>query len=119
MFDSIVAALTATYPLDTMFDQTNLRNVHYVASLIGAVMALYVMQLWTVGSLAISDDCFVAWHGRRFALLFVALSMLWSLSYQDTKGWMPWPSDVALSIAVDLFLLSSIIVAFKKKRLAG
>lgn len=119
MSNTIVAALTANYSIDTMFDQCDLRNVHYVASLIGAIMALYVMQLWTVGSLAISADCFVARHARRFSLLLVALSMLWSLSYQDTKGWMPWPSDVALSIAVDLFLLSSIIVAFKKKRLAG
>ena len=119
MFEHLTSVLTKEYSIDLLFDRTDLRHIHYVASIFGAIMALYVMQLWTVGALAVSADCFVARHARRFSLLLVALSMLWSLSYQDSKGWMPWPSDVALCIAIDVFLLSSIIVAFKKKRMTG
>ena len=119
MLDKIVAVLDAHYLLDSMFDGTSLRSIHLFACFFGSIMALYVMQLWTVGALTASSDCWFARHSRRFALLLVALSMLWSISYQGSTGWSPWPSDVALCFAIDLFLLSSIVVAFKKKRALG
>jgi predicted membrane channel-forming protein YqfA (hemolysin III family) len=119
MFEKIAVLLTSDYQVVTMFDHVNLRGLHYTASLLGAIMALYVMQLWTVGALAVATDCWLGRHARRFSLLFIALAMLWSLNYQDVKGWDPWPSDVFLSCAVDLFLLSSILVAFKKRRMTG
>jgi hypothetical protein len=119
MLERISSVLNAHYLFDTMFDGVNLSGIHYCASFIGAIMALYVMQLWTVGALAISNDCWFAKHARRLALLLVALAMLWSLEYSDSKGWTPWPSDVATILAVDLFLFSSIVVAFRKRRVFG
>lgn len=115
MFDQVASVLTGTYELDTMFDGLNLTVAHSIASFVGAIMALYVMQLWTVGALAVPDDCWFSKQARRLALLMVALMMLWSLSYSNSKGWSPWPSDVGMMFAVDLFLLSSIVVAIKRR----
>lgn len=119
MFDSVIATLNSHYLLDTMFDGVNLRAIHYLANLIGAGLALYVMQLWTVGSLSTLNDCWLSRQIRRLALWLLILAMLWSLGYSDAKDWSPWPSDVACILAVDLFLISSILVAVKRKRLLG
>lgn len=119
MFDNLIAVLSGDHPFTSLFDATNLRNVHFTASFLGAMMALYVMQLWTVGALYIANDCWLSRQARRVALMAVAVAMLWSLGFQDAKNWAPWPSDVALILAVDMFLFSSIVVAIRKKRALG
>ena len=107
------------YAISTILDGIDLSGVHFAACLMGALMAIYVMQLWSHGSLELQGDCFVAKYARRFSLLILTLSMLWSIAYSTTKGWQPWPPDLFGLLAVDLFLASNILVALKRKRALG
>lgn len=100
-------------------DSYHLGAVHFVACFLGVIMALYVMQLWTRGAVVFENDCWFARHARRFSLLILALSMLWSLAYATTKGWEPWPPYLGMLVAIDIFLATNIILAGKRRRLLG
>lgn len=88
-------------------DSVDLKGAHFVASLLGVGLALYVMQLWGHGSVAYEH--FVVNQLRRTSLIILALALLWSLSYAEIRQWQPWPSDLLTVIAVDIFLLSTVI----------
>ena len=102
-----------------MFDGIDLSRVYFISSLAGSLMALYVMQLLAHDAVKIEGDCWFARYARRFALAGLSLAMLWSLAYSTTKGWQPWPPTLACTIAVDIFLISTIIVAIKRRRALG
>lgn len=102
------------FAFSSILDGFDLSVVHFVACLLGVFMALIVMQLWSNRSL-IADDCVISYWSRRVGLCALALAMLWSLAYSTTKGWQPWPPDVAAKIAVDLVLLSPIILAWRRR----
>ena len=89
------------------FEGFDLNTPHYVAALLGVGLSLYVMQLWAHGEVA--TDHPVVGQLRRTALIILALALLWSLGYADSKKWQPWPSDLLTVIAIDIFLLSTVI----------
>ena len=107
------------FAFSAIFDGYDLAAFHFVACLVGVIMAIYVMQLWTRGAVVFENDCWFARHSRRFSLLILALSMLWSLAYAATKGWEPWPPYLGMLVAIDLFLATNIILAGKRRRLLG
>lgn len=107
------------FAISAVLDGVNLSGVYFTASLSGALMALYVMLLWSHGAVEMEGDCWFARHSRRIALGAWSLAMLWSLAYSATKGWQPWPPYLLSTLAVDAFLISTIIVAFKRKRALG
>ncbi len=37
--------------------------------------------------------------------MFIALALLWSLAYSETKGWQPWPPDLAIIITIIALLM--------------
>lgn len=107
------------FAISSIFDGIDFSTVYFVAALAGALLALYVMMLWSRGSVEMEGDCWFARHSRRIALAGWSLAMLWSLAYATTKGWQPWPPYLLATIAVDAILISIVIVAFKRKRALG
>ena len=107
------------FAFSTLLDGYDLSGVHCFACLFGAIMAIYVMKLWDHGSVTLNGDCVIVQWTRRIALLLLTLSMLWSLAYSTQKGWQPWPPDLFALIGVDIFLASTILVAFKRNRALG
>ena len=107
------------FAFSAALDGVDIRGAHFVVCLLGSLMALYVMQLWSHGAIVAPGECQVSYYLRRVALWIVSLAMLWSLAYQSTKGWEPWPPDMFVLIGIDLFLASSIIVAVRRNRAFG
>lgn len=100
----------------SILDGVNLTMVHFVACLLGALMALYVAKLWSRSMIpAMTPDCWLARHVGNFALFVLSLAMLWSLAYSTTKGWQPWPPDLFVLLSIDVFLLATIILANKHR----
>lgn len=99
-----------------ILDGVDLSMVHFYACLLGALMALYVGRLWSGGWIPLlTADCWFAKFIGSAALCVVSLAMLWSLAYSRTKGWQPWPPDLAALIGVDLLLFATIILASKHR----
>lgn len=85
--------------LDRLFEGHDLSTVHTLMALLGAGLALYVMQLTSHEHEDAADPAWLRWS-RRLSLGGVAMSFLWSLSYSMTKQWQPWPPEVALHLAL-------------------
>lgn len=91
-------------------DGLDLRSVHAIATLLGAILPIYVAQLWGRGELTkIEPPVFM--HTRRWGLIALALGNVWSLLYSDQKGWQPWPPHLAIIIAIDVMLVSTVLSA--------
>jgi hypothetical protein len=105
--------------LDTISDSVDLTGVHFLACLFGVILCVYVMQLMMAGAIQFHDDCVIAYHVRRTALMLLALAMCWALTYSSNKGWQPWPPDVLIVISIDLMLAAGVIVALRRKRAMG
>lgn len=86
-------------------DTIDLRSLHLLLGMIGALLSVYLMQLsWRSPGAATSGNLLLSWV-RRFTLASTALGMLWILSYGQAKGWQPWPPSVMLCFSVDMLLL--------------
>lgn len=85
--------------LDRLLEGYDLTTLHTMLALIGAGLALYVMQLTSREHEDISDPPWLQW-ARRFALASIALSFLWSLIYSLQKAWQPWPPEIAVHLAI-------------------
>ncbi len=96
-------------------DSWKLGTWHMCVSLLGAFMALYVMQLWSRGEI-ISDEHPVISQLRRFALMLLALALLWSVSYGHDKNWDPWPADFLTNVAIDMILAVTIVATRLRQR---
>lgn len=107
--------LDGAHGLSAAIEASDLSLIHLVACLLGALMAVYVMQLWSSGRLSIPEDCFVSYHLRRVSLMILALAMLWALSYSLNRGWQPWVPYLMMLFGIDLFLLSAIIVSVRRR----
>lgn len=102
-----------------LLDGFDLRTLHFISCILGATLSVYVNQLWQRGALLFSEDCLISRYARRISLASLGLTMLWAASYSHSKGWQPWPPDVAIVLAVDGLLFSSVVVAFRRQRLLG
>lgn len=103
--------------LDHFLEGIDLRGVHWIASFIGVLLCVYAMQKWSDGVIA-GDDKFpwVNWT-RRVALWMVALSLLWAMFYEGYhQAWQPWAPDLAIILAVDLFLGAGLVASYMRKR---
>jgi len=107
--------LSPHFSFSSILDGVDLSSVHWFACLFGAIFSVWVSQLWSTGSIKFENDCWFSRHARRIALTVLALSMLWSLAYSTNKGWEPWPPDLIGLLAVDFFLLSTIIISVKRQ----
>jgi hypothetical protein len=85
--------------LSQALERFDLTQIHTALTLIGAGLALYVMQLTSHEHEDISDPAWLRWC-RRLYLGGIALALLWSLSYSETKSWQPWPPEIGLILAV-------------------
>jgi cell division protein FtsW (lipid II flippase) len=90
--------------LDQALERLDLTTLHTVLTLVGALMALYVMQLTSHEREDDVDPSWLRWV-RRGGLGAIALALLWSLNYSETKSWQPWPPEIALIIAIILTLI--------------
>ncbi len=96
-------------------DSWKLQTPHMLVSLLGVFMALYVMQLWSRGEIDGFEHPLIH-HARRFALMLLALALLWSVSYGHDKNWDPWPADFLTNVAVDLILGVTIVATRLRQR---
>lgn len=119
MDKQFLSLLTNSVSVDTLADVLNLNRIHFIACFVGAILCIYVMQLFAKGALAFAGDCAVSYAIRRTALIILALSMCWAMTYSTNKGWSPWPPDVVIICAIDLLLAGSVLVAFRRKRAMG
>lgn len=85
--------------IDQVLEGHDLSTLHTILTLLGFGLTLYVMQLTSHENEDISDPPWLRW-GRRMALGLVALALLWSLSYSETKRWQPWPPEMMLVLGV-------------------
>lgn len=97
----------------------DLRMLHHVACIAGAFMAIYVSALWGRGAIEMAGDCRTSILVRRAALTILALALLWSFAISLDKGWQPWPSDLTMILAVDFFLASKLMTAYRRRRVFG
>ena len=80
---------------------------------LGVILCVIVMQLISTGVIKFAENCPTAYYGRRLALLLLALSLCWAGDYSTTKGWQPWPPDLAIVIAIDLMMATSVLVTLR------
>mgnify|MGYP001178221290 CR=1 FL=1 len=78
-------------------------TIHTVLCLIGALLAVYQMQLVSHEHEDRADPTLIRW-GRRIALMTIAISLLLLVLYADARQWQPWPPQIALVLAVIVML---------------
>lgn len=84
--------------IDQVLEGRDLSTLHTALTLIGAGLAIYVMQLTSHEHEDAPDPVWVQWV-RRIVLGGIAMAFLWNLNYAHTKDWQPWPPELALMVA--------------------
>jgi hypothetical protein len=98
----------------TLFlEELDLSLLYLAVSIGGALLAIYAMQFVSCGIIG-QGDTIPMRHIRRAALAILALALLWSVSYGETRRWQPWPPELFVRLAVDLYLLMSVITAHRR-----
>ena len=100
------------------FELLDLQPVHTGAAVAGLFLSAYCIALFNRRVFE-NESCFTARSLRMLAVLLFGLSCWWSLSYSELRHWQPWPADVVLLLAGDLYLVSTIIAAWARKRVLG
>lgn len=98
--------------LDHVLEGFDLSIVHTILTAIGFFLTILVMQL--TGHVDLFEDWRHRWS-RRSALAVLALSLLWSLSWSETRLWQPWPPDL-LTLAALIGIMSLWAVSLIRKR---
>ena len=96
--------------LDLLLEQADLRLLHIVLCLGGVLLSTHLMQLFWHNP---EEGGILLRWARRINLAFVALSMLWSLSIADQRGWQPWPAFLLLLASVDFMMLIRVVVIYR------
>jgi len=89
--------------IDRLLESFDLTVIHTILTIAGMLLAIYVMQLTSYVNEDFKDPWHIRWS-RRASLAFIALALLWSLSYSQTKSWQPWPPEVALIMAIIMMM---------------
>jgi hypothetical protein len=77
----------------------DLIRAHTLLTLVGAMLAVYVMSLTSYEHEDAKDPTWLRW-ARRSVLAMMAWSFLWSLSYSETKNWQPWPPEILMLLSM-------------------
>ena len=105
-------------PFNRFFDTMDLVPYHNALCFLGVFLAVYNAQLFGRDVFNM-EYCRVARDLRRFSMLLLALGFLWALSYSSYHKWQPWPPDILIIVAVNAYLVSTIIAAASKQRILG
>ena len=93
----------------------DLSTLHTALCLIGALLAVYQMQLVSHEREDLADPTPLRW-GRRVSLMGIAISMLLLVLYADAQQWQPWPPQIALVLAVIVMLTIRILAIHARIR---
>lgn len=91
--------------LDHLFEGRDLSTLHAALTLIGAGLALYVMNLPGHERGDNADPVWLQWL-RRVSLGGLAAALLWSLNYSLSRQWQPWPPEIAIHVALISWLFA-------------
>ena len=86
-------------PILQRLEGLDLSTLHTVLCLVGALLAVYQMQLISHEHEDHVDPKFLQW-GRRISLMLLAISLLGLVLYADARQWQPWPPQIGLVLAV-------------------
>lgn len=96
-------------------DHADLTGVHIFGTLFGMLLAIYASHaMWQDDESR--RDCRIVRYGRRVMYPLLALAFLWALDYSNVKGWVPWPPNVAIILAIDLIIAMRIISLRHRRR---
>jgi predicted membrane protein len=99
------------------FDSLDLRTIHFVLSFVGIFLCAFAMQMLSTSGAPL-DVMPVFGTLRRIGIWALALSMCWNVGYADIHArWQPWPCDVMMVLALDFYMLVSIIGAYVRQRM--
>lgn len=102
--------------LSLFVDSLDLRGVHVLISISGALLAVYVMQKTRYEAEDRNDPNWLR-SLRTGVLGCLSLCFLWSLTYGYDRQWTPWPPDVARAAVVDLLLaLRALAIVLRVRR---
>jgi hypothetical protein len=94
--------------LDHLFERVDLSGAFAAAVLLGAVLAVYLMQVSWQSDIERGDPTWLRYL-RRTSLMGLALAFIWALSYSLSKNWQPWPPFLAVVVSADLYLAVRVI----------
>lgn len=104
--------------INAALEALDLTAAHTILALLGTLLAVFVMQQ-TRYEAEDADDPAPMRFARRLSLALLALALLWSLSYSETKSWQPWPAQVLTIFAVDAVLAIRAIAIRARIRRVG
>jgi hypothetical protein len=104
--------------IDKVLEGADLTVAHTMLALVGFFLSVYVMQLthWEAED---DVDPPAIRLVRRAVHAVLAWSMLWSLSYSQSKGWQPWPAELMMMVAIDVILIIRVVAIKARIRRAG
>ena len=102
--------------LNRFLESFDLRSVHLIASLLGALLCVYTMQLWSTGLIGDIEKCVTINGLRRLALWAMSLAFIWQVGYAEYHpAWQPWPPDLAALLAIDIFMIATSAGAYVRR----
>lgn len=100
--------------LFSWLDHADLTGVHIMATLVGMLLSVYASHMMWQDEESNRDRWLIR-YGRRVMYPLLALAFLWALDYSHVKGWMPWPPNVAIIVAID-FIIAMRILALRQRQ---
>lgn len=95
------------------FHDIDLVPFHFMLSVAGVTLCLWVMQLSGNNRIAKGEaPCLRV--TRRVGIALVATGMLFSVRYSFIQGWQPWPPTIILYLGIDMALLATVISAHRR-----
>lgn len=104
--------------IDRILDGVDLSGFYTVLSLAGALLAVYVMQVTRYEAEDRADPPALR-NARTAGLAILSLSLLWSLTFSETRQWQPWPPALIMLASVDALLVIKIIAIRARIRRLG
>lgn len=92
---------------------------------------LYIILVWAAEILCVMWMVVLAkdpanlhvtqWHLmlRRLGVLFIGVGLLCTVLFAGNQNWAPWPPTLIFVAGLDLYLLASILSAYKRMKVCG
>lgn len=104
------------FQLDRLLESSNLMSAYASAAIVGAMLAIVAMQMSWNEAVEHGIDPPLMLNFRRVSFVLLALALMWSVSYAETKGWQPWPPALAIVMVLDFYLGVLIVMIARKSR---